>query len=139
MLTDFVCVPPPPPRLCDPPRGFCPFPSPLASSSPGRAVCSGTKISNEGRCVSSCHTGHLLSTRSVHSHLAVRAHHGLVEGSLLLNLIGSFSAAHKSVCAQLRFPGDWYPAIVNGTYPWKMGLWVLELRSGGFLLGRGSS
>ena len=65
----------------------------------------------------SCHICHLLIAGCVCSHLAVRAQHGLVEGSLLLNLIGWFSAAHKSVCALLRSPGSGTPAIVNGTCP----------------------
>lgn len=47
----------------------------------------------------SCHARRPPPAGSARSHLAVRAHGGLVEGSLQLNLIGSFSAAHKSVCS----------------------------------------
>lgn len=79
-----------------------------------------------------------LSSPIVRSLLAVGAHQGSAEGSLLLNLIGSFSATHESVCARLRFPGDWSPAGVHGICPGKQGvgirasLWV-------FFSGKGCS
>lgn len=69
-------------------------PTPVQGSA-ARADC----VSEGTRPPPSCHACRPLSAGAVRSHLAVRARHGLVEGSLQLNLIGSFSAAHKSVCS----------------------------------------